>query len=179
MVAFMLESLVLRGSVRMDVLAVGLRLGISANANPQASGIRNSMRHPSPGYRKPDGQSEATPVVVDSTKGILPGAGRSRRHPGSHVLPGAARTTSRLTTLWQPAFGGTTAAVAANCRALSADLVALASEDSTLRLAARQVEALRTESVSVRQAFELSVPPSWRKPAGRTPPVSMREKEGR
>jgi hypothetical protein len=99
MIAFMLESKVLRGSVLRDVLAVGLRLGTSLEANPPAPEIRNSMRHPSPGCRPSDGQGVVKPRVDYPTKGITPGAGRSRQ-PGTWVLPGATRTTRRTISWW-------------------------------------------------------------------------------
>jgi len=165
MAAFMLESLVLCGvSVLRDEVAVGLRLGTSPKAHGQISGIGNSNRHPAPGGGKPDGESGSEPQVDYSTKGNLPGPGRSRSF-GARVLPDAARTTS---------------AVAANSRAISAGFAALASEDSFLPLAARQSEALRVEPMSAREVLEdLPVKPCWRKPAGRTPPVSMRANGGR
>jgi hypothetical protein len=90
MAAFMLESLVLRGvCVLRDEAVVGLRLGASAKANMHAPGIRNS-RHPLPGGRKPAGQTGSGPDVDYSTKGDMPGAGRSRRPFGARSLPEAA-----------------------------------------------------------------------------------------
>jgi hypothetical protein len=170
MAAFMLKSLVLRGvSVLRDEVAVGLRLGTSAKASLHAPGIRNSNRHPAPGCDKPDGQPGSGPDVDYSTKGITPGAGRSRSL-GCRVLPDAARTTPP----------GLTSAVAANIRAIPACFAALASEDSLRILVARQSEALPAEHESAREVLEdLPVKPSWRKPAGRTPPVGMRANEGR
>src|SRR5437660_11500930 len=90
MFAFTLESLVLRGAVLRDVLAVGLRLGSSLEANTPPT-VRNSMRHPSPGCRTPDGQGVVKPDVGYPTKGITPGTGRFRRQPGTPALPGSAR----------------------------------------------------------------------------------------
>jgi hypothetical protein len=161
----MLESLVLRGvSVLRDEVAVGLRLGTSPKANGQTPGIGNSNRHPAPGGGKPEGQPGSGPDVDYSTKGILPGAGRSRSL-GARVLPETARTTS---------------SAAANRRAIPAGFAASANEGSFLPLAARQGEDLRAELNSAREVLEdLPVKPCWRKPAGRTPPVSMRANEGR
>jgi len=180
MAAFMLESLVLRGvTVLRDELAVGLRSGTGEKANMHAPGIRNSKRHPSPGCRLPDLQPVVGPVVDYSTPGVTPGAGRSRRQFGAHVLPGGTRTPGRLTTE-QPTFGGTPSAIAAMRSAIPAGLAALASEARLLPLAARQSEDLRAELASARTVLQtLPVKPSWRKPAGRTPPVSTRENEGR
>jgi hypothetical protein len=138
MFAFTLESLVLRGSVLRDVLAVELRLGTGLEANSHAPEIRNSMRPPLPGGLTPDGQSVVKPDVGYPTKGITPGAGRSRRQPGAHVLSGAARTTWP-TTPWWPANGGTPSAAAATCRAIAACVVAPASEDTSLLLAVEPV----------------------------------------
>jgi len=181
MVAFMLESLVLRGvAVLRGELSVGLRLGTSAEANMRSSGVRNSRRHPSPGCRKPDLQPTVGPDVDYSTKGVTPGAGRSRRQFGARLLSGAARTTCRLATSWLPTFGGSTSVVAATRRAIPAGLAAAASEGRRLQLAVRQTEDLRTEHVSARELLALpSAPPCWRKPAGRTPPIGKRETEGR
>jgi hypothetical protein len=87
MAAFMLQSLVLRGSVRQDVLGY-LRLGRGKPASGQVPGIANSWQ-PLPGTR-PTNPKEA-PSVVDTTKGACPGAGRSRRHAGSPCCRLAAR----------------------------------------------------------------------------------------
>jgi hypothetical protein len=87
MFAFTLESLVLRGSVLRDVLAVSLRLvGFGVEANTGTPGIANSKRHPSPGCRMPDAQPALDALVEYSTSGITPGAGRSRRQLGVHLL---------------------------------------------------------------------------------------------
>ena len=107
MVAFMLESLVLRGSVLSDVRVVGLRLGTGLKVDPRTPGIRNSRRHPAPSCRQPDTQPAAGPEVGYPTSGAMPGAGRSRRQLGSPMLPGAARITRR-TALSRTTFGGTT-----------------------------------------------------------------------
>jgi len=180
MAAFMLESLVLRGVlVLRDELAVGLRLGTGLKVDPRTPGIRNSRRHPAPSCRQPDTQPAAGPEVGYPTSGAMPGAGRSRRQLGSPMLPGAARITRR-TALSRTTFGGTTSTVATSCRAISPDLVASVSEETILHLAARQSENLFEDKRSSTEAFDhLPVKPGWRKPAGRTPPVSMREIEGR
>jgi hypothetical protein len=180
MAAFMLESLVLRGVlVLRDELAVGLRLDTGVEVNPQTPGIRNSRRHPAPNCRKPDMQPAAGPDVGYPTSGVKPGAGRSRRQLGSPMRPGAARTTRR-TALWRTTFGGQTSTVVSSSRAISAGLVASVSEETILHLAARQSEKHSVENRFPGEAFaKLPVKPCWRKPAGPTPPVSMRENEGR
>jgi hypothetical protein len=144
MVAFMLESLVLRGVLVVgDELAVGLRLGTGTKANPRTRAIRNSTQA-APGCRKPDMQAVAEPDEGYSSSGVKPGAGRSRRLLASRILVGAARTSE------------------------------------SLRLAARQSEKHLQEKRFPGEAFaRLPVPPCWRKPAGRTPPVGIRENEGR
>jgi hypothetical protein len=135
MFAFTLESLVLRGSVLRDVLAVGLRLGTGLGANPTLPADRNSMRHPSASWPTPDGQGVVKPDVGYPTKGIMPGAGRSRRRqPGSCAPTGAARTTCRAShaLTWRPASGGAFQAVAAIRRAITARVAAPASEAALL-----------------------------------------------
>ena len=76
MAAIILESLVLSGSVRLDVVAVEA-LGTS-KVNARAPGNRNSMRHP-----LPTGSLTEPTRVFDQDEdypspGITPGAGRSR-----------------------------------------------------------------------------------------------------
>ena len=77
MAVIILDSLVLRGCVRLDVVAA-MALGTS-EVNAQAPGSRTSMRHPLPGGDLP----EPTRVFdLDGdypTSGITPGAGRPRR----------------------------------------------------------------------------------------------------
>jgi hypothetical protein len=76
MAAIILDSLVLHGSVRLDVVAVEA-LGAS-KVNAQAPGNRTSMRHPLPA----GGLPEPTRVFdLDGdypASGETPGAGRSR-----------------------------------------------------------------------------------------------------
>ncbi len=96
MFAFMLKSLVLRGSVLRDGLAVGSRLGFGAKASPESPEIVKSRRHPALGCRVPDLQPELNPPVDYSTEGFMPGAGRSRRQSGS-----------RLLTFWHPRLHAT------------------------------------------------------------------------
>lgn len=69
MAAILLDSLVLRGCVRLDVVAVAVRLGTA-----QMPGNRHSTRHPLPGgtFFGPDADYRAS-------EGEQPGAGRSRR----------------------------------------------------------------------------------------------------
>lgn len=75
MAAIILDSLVLHGSVRLDVVAVAL--GASKVA-AQAPGNRTSMRHPMPagGLPEPTGAFDLDGVTPAS--GETPGAGRSR-----------------------------------------------------------------------------------------------------
>jgi hypothetical protein len=124
MAACMLRNLVLRGSVREDVLGYP-RLG-SVQANGPIPAAVNSLQ-PLPGKR-PDNPTGAIDVV-DATKGRCPGAGRSRRHAGSPCCLGTATTTTATFT-WRHS-GGLAPAAAAN-RNLSG-LVAPASEVGLVR----------------------------------------------
>lgn len=81
MAALVLESLVLRGSVQLDVVANGLRLGFGTGSTTKTAGSGNSMRNPRPGCQRPD-EPAACHDVVDSTSGAMPGAGRSLRLSG-------------------------------------------------------------------------------------------------
>jgi hypothetical protein len=168
MFAFTLESLVLRGVlVLRGEPAVGLRLGSGTKANPQATTIRNSTRHPAPGWRLSTVPSVAKPDGDYSPSGEMPGAGRSRRQLGALMLPGAARTR-----------GGSATTVASSLPGISAQLDAPVSE-AIPSLAVRQSEKQSGEKRFPGEAFaRLPVTPCWRKPAGRTPPVSMRENDG-
>jgi len=165
MAAFMLESLVLRGSVLRDELAVGLRLGTGAKANPQAPMVSKSP-NPAPVWRTPNGQPGVGPEVDYPTSGVTPGAGRSRRQLGSRVLPGTARTTRWSSTRCWPTRGGSTSAIAANCWAISAGFVALASEETSCSLAVKQSKHLRDEVIHSRRMFT-------------SDRISVREKQGR
>lgn len=81
----LLQSLVLRGVVRLDVLA-SLYLGTGSAKRP-ASGFDNSNRHPLPNGRP------APEAMEDTTStGVQPGTGRSRRP--SVVAACLGRTTS-------------------------------------------------------------------------------------
>jgi len=130
MAAFMLESLVLRGSVRVDALGY-LRLG-SVEASRPTSEIINS-RQPLPGTRptgpKPNGRNAD---VVDTTQGTRPGAGRSRRHAGTPCCQGTARTTTATSTWWRHS-GGLAPTAAAKRLALFAGFVASVVEGSLVR----------------------------------------------
>ncbi len=106
MAAFLPQSLVLRGSVRVDGLGYP-RLGRGVQASGQAPAIASS-RLPLPGKR-PDNPTRAIDVV-DATKGACPGAGRSRRHAGS-CCQGTAATTAAFA--WRHS-GGLAPAAAAN-----------------------------------------------------------------
>lgn len=131
MAAFMLESLVLRGSVRLDVLGY-LRLA-SVVASRQAPEVINSSQ-PLPGTRptgpKPNGRGAD---VVDTTQGTRPGAGRSRRHAGTPCCQGTARITAAITSPWWRHSGGQAPAAAAKRQALFAGFVASVVEGSPVR----------------------------------------------
>ncbi len=90
MVAFLLESLVLRGSVLRDSVAVSLRLGIGAEAQAQTPETSPCWQHPLPNCRLADGKPDANPGVGYPTPGIMPGAGRSRRQSVSRSLSALA-----------------------------------------------------------------------------------------
>jgi len=128
MAALVLESLVLRDvAVLVDVLAVDLRLGISA-AYTQAQAKCNSLRHPLSSWQ-PANPVGNEPDVGDTTSGTMPGAGRSRRSSGHSV--GSGRTagsiggTLRFTRI---PMGDQAKAAAANLLALQAGFVAFAGE---------------------------------------------------
>jgi hypothetical protein len=105
-----LESLVLRGSVRCDVLALNLRLGTSAVAGSRISPTDPCLPPLSLGYRpmQPFGWpifgGNPGPEPVDNPEaGAQPGAGRSRRHAGfsSHrTKPTALHTKDTPQTSW-------------------------------------------------------------------------------
>ncbi len=90
MVAFMLESLVLRGSVRQDNVAVGLRLGVGAKAQVQTPETTPCWQQPLPNRRLADAKPGANPGVGYPTPGNMPGAGRSRRLSVSRSLSALA-----------------------------------------------------------------------------------------
>jgi hypothetical protein len=79
MVAFMLESLVLRGSVLRDSVAVSLRLGIGAEAQVQTPQTTPCWQGPLSDCRTADGKPDVNPGVGYPMPGVTPGAGRSRR----------------------------------------------------------------------------------------------------
>jgi hypothetical protein len=126
----MLQSLVLRGSVRTGAMGY-LRLDGSVLADGQLSGIvvsGHSLPGTRPGNPVPNGGATD---VVDATKGACPGAGRSRRHAGSPCCQAAA-TTRTATFAWRP-FGGQASAAAAKDQAFLAGFVASAGEVSPVR----------------------------------------------
>jgi hypothetical protein len=128
MAAFMLQSLVLRGSVRLGGPGY-LRLGRSMQASGQVPGIITS-RQLLPGKRSDNpSPNGGAPNVVDATKGASPGAGRSRRHAGSPRCLGTART---IATRWWPLTGGSARAAAAKDQALFACFAASAVEVGSL-----------------------------------------------
>jgi hypothetical protein len=86
----MLRNLVLRGSVREDVLGYPRLGSVRANGTPAVNSLQ-----PLPGKR-PDNPTGAIDVV-DATKGACPGAGRSRRHAGSPCCAETATTTTAFT----------------------------------------------------------------------------------
>jgi len=124
MAAFLLQNLVLRGSVRVDALGYP-RLGSSGLASGQTSTV-NSLQ-PMPGKR-PDNPTRAIDVV-DATKGTCPGAGRSRRHAGSPCCQGTARSTTAMFS-WRHQGGLARAAAANRTRS---GLVASVSEAALVR----------------------------------------------
>jgi hypothetical protein len=101
MAILMLRSLVLRGSVRQDALGY-LRLGRGVEAGGEVPGIINS-RQPLPGKRPAKASGQVPNVVVDTTQGTCPGAGRSRRFAGSSLCQGFALSTA--TRWWHPTMG--------------------------------------------------------------------------
>jgi len=179
MAAFILDSLVLRGSaVLSDVLAVELRRGTSVKAERQALGISNSKRHPNPnpnqgsnagpggyglhGYR-PFGQAGHPDSDLPSgiTSGVMPGAGRSLRLFGWLPCWSTARTTS-----WWPTAGGSAMAAGAKREAKQPIFAATAGE-IPVGLAILEVnETLPKVDLGLL-------------PEGRTPPVSTRGTEDR
>jgi hypothetical protein len=90
MAAFMLESLVLRGSVLLGELAVVVRHGTSVAANRQSPEIDNSTRNPLHSGYRPTSQP-ADPDGPKPNSGVMPGAGRSRRWFGSPTFAGCSR----------------------------------------------------------------------------------------
>src|SRR5262245_52522406 len=76
MAAIILDSLVLRGSVRLDVVAVEA-LGTST-VDARVPGNRNSMRHPLPGGRRPEPAQAFDRDEQYPSSGMTPGAGRPR-----------------------------------------------------------------------------------------------------
>ncbi len=77
MAAIILDSLVLSGSVRLDVVAVEA-LGTS-KVNARAPGNRNSMRPPLPAGSLTWPTSDFATGEDYSSAGMTPGAGRPRR----------------------------------------------------------------------------------------------------
>jgi hypothetical protein len=105
-----LESLVLRGSVRCDVLALNLRLGTSVVAGSRTSQSDPCLPLLSLGYRPMQpfgwpifGGNPGPKPVENPEDGAQPGAGRSRRHAGFSsrtAKPAALHTTDTPQTSW-------------------------------------------------------------------------------
>jgi hypothetical protein len=100
MAAFILESLVLRGStVLVDGQAVELRRGTSGTASASAPEIHISMRLPSLGWRNghnPPAKRIDQAVDYDCVAQAAEGAGRSQSQVGVSQRRGAATTAARL-----------------------------------------------------------------------------------
>ena len=82
-----LKSLVLRGSVLRDSVAVGLRLGSEQKPHRTTPGTANPWQLPLPGCAAANRKPDVNPDVDYATPGVTPGAGRSRRQSGSRWLP--------------------------------------------------------------------------------------------
>ena len=90
MAAFLLESLVLRSCVRLDVPALGLGAVAFGDSNPRNT---TSFTTPMPGTRTPP-QGGDEPDAEPTASGILPGAGRSLRLSGIRVHGHASKRWS-------------------------------------------------------------------------------------
>jgi hypothetical protein len=134
MALFTLDSLVLRGSVLCDVLALDLRLGTTGKVGSRSPEIAVSMRRPS-GYPKPApapkfGQPTRQPDRGDNAVvGTAHGAGRPLSRAGVTRRTSPARTAGATAPLgWWPTEGGPAPAVAAHPCRIAAGAVAPASE---------------------------------------------------
>jgi hypothetical protein len=175
MALFILETLVLRGSVLCDVLALNLRLGTSDKAGTQAPGaLAVSVQHPSPSpdFGQPRRWSDVADTCVADT---ATGAGRSFRHPSPARTAG---TTLPSTRAWWPTQGGPAPAAAMLPSRIPAGALAPASETTSRRQALRS-RALPEGSYcsSGRTSSQVGLPMRG-KSAGRTPPGSTTWERG-
>jgi len=184
MAVFNLESLVLCGvSVLRDGQTVNPRLGTSAKAKRQTSGIPFSMRHPSPGCREEFDRPGDRPERVGYARvGVAaPGTGRSPSRAGVLSRRSPARTAGRaIPSGWSTAMGGPELAAAACLCLFEAGQVAFVGEGIPGRLAAIVTpRALPGSShpAASGKSWEgaVKVLAGW-KPAGRTPLASTRGK---
>jgi hypothetical protein len=147
MVAFTLESLVLRGSVLRDG-TVSLRRETRGAAYRQTPVVRPSMRHPSPGwvqgFVKPNQRPDHAAQNRLDVAAI--GAGRSRSRAGVLRRSPAILAGRAVQSCWRLANLGGPLSTAAACLSLA----------------------------GVRSAAPVNEP-DGRKPFGRTPPASTRE----
>ncbi len=176
----MLESLVLRGSVLCDVLALNLRLGTSGTAGSRAPEIAVSMRRPAghpkppraPKFGQPACWSDPDDTVV---VGTTQGAGRPLGRAGVTRRTSPARTagTTALHGWWPTERGPASAAATYPCR-IAAGAVAPASEAPQAGWA--------LPAASNRSAGQSSASPLSRqvpgKRHGRTPPGSRTWERG-
>jgi hypothetical protein len=109
MLAYTLESLVLRGvSVLRDGQANGLCLG-TGEANVPTPEVRISMRHPSPGYPQANPNKPAGRCVRDAKRAAddaASGAGRPRSRAGVLSRRSPASIAGRVTASWRPGQQG-------------------------------------------------------------------------
>jgi hypothetical protein len=126
MIAFTLETLVLRGVVRKDELGVPRLFGVETLTG--RPGDVNSVLPPA---RTGPDTDPANPKVGYPTKGERPRAGRSCRHAGSSARQSIVRSAA----IWRRQPGGTALAAAAIAQALAAGIVATVGEVVSPRLA--------------------------------------------
>ncbi len=107
MLAYTLESLVLRGvSVLRDGQANGVCLGTS-QATARSPEVRVSMRHPSPGYpqAQPNAHAERLVVAKRDADDAAFGAGRSRGLAGVLSRRSPASRAGRTAPCWRSREG--------------------------------------------------------------------------
>jgi len=175
MALFILDTLVLRGSVLCDVLALNLRLGTSDEAGTQAPEINDvSVQNPSPNpeFGHPKRWSAVADTCVADT---ATGAGRSLRHPSPARTAG---TTEPSTGRRWPTQGGPAPAAARRPSRIPAGSLAPASEALSRRQAMRTNALPEDNYCSSSQTYSQVGLPMRGKPAGRTPPGSMTWERG-
>ena len=156
-----LKSLVLRGSVRQDVQAVGARLGFSYLTPSQSPEVPVSMRHgdglPVTGTEERPGRMHNPPVDNSALR-----AGRSVRLAGVCHRRIPTFAVGRASFRWSPVLGGSIPAAAACSGRIQAGLVALVG---------------KTTPASVPTRLSLPTLPSGSKQTDRTKPVSTRGRD--